>query len=635
MRAQDYAPSRWRKFWLGCRRLWSAIWKWVTGIVVVLGLLAVGVHSHYEQRAASMDISGYMKFDQRNELFDARGIYLRPLPGTTTRRCVMPNELPQCLIQALLVMEDQGFFEHGGVNWWGVARAALHDFKTFSLAQGGSSITQQTIKLWLARKNETKMDKIDRKLLEWQLAKRIERSHSKAEILANYFNRLDFGAGLHGIAAAAEGFFGKEVKGLTLLEAATLVAIVRGPDLYSPVNHPDRTIERRNLVLRRMAEESKTSKSDANFLGAKPMVLALDAWRKKQAPNAITTMVSAELEKVLSADQLAQGGFRVELTLDSNWNGKLSAVAADHLRSIEARRSPSKIPLQAAVVVLENQTGAIRAMLSGNPSVGGQVNRVTQSWLEPGSTMKAILYANAFAHGAFPDDMVDSGPIQPGEISIGPPGYSPRNAGDYEGPVTMRKALEKSINTVAVRVGEKAGFDAFASLVDSLGLRRSEMVPRSPTSYLGGFLVRPIDLAAAYTIFPNCGPQCAPPHIIAIVRNPSGKIIFTTPTEQRPGFDSQACSLTADCLRGVIDHGTAKNAASFGLKFKAMAKTGTTNGVKDAWVAGSTESFTTVVWVGFDRRRRILDAYASVIALPLWVKAVNLAPQEGSTALRK
>lgn len=634
MQARDYAPSRWRRFWLGCRKRWSAIWKLVTGIVLILSLVALGVHSHYEQRAASMDISGYMEFDQRNELFDAHGIYLRPLPGPTTRRCITPDVLPECLIEALLVMEDQGFFEHGGVNWWGVARAALHDLKTFSMAQGGSSITQQTIKLWLARKDETVMEKVDRKLLEVHLAARIERRHTKTAILANYFNRLDFGAGLQGIAAAAEGFFGKEVKDLTLLEAATLVAIVRGPDQYSPIKHPERTIARRNLVLRRMAEESKASMSDADALSVKPMPLALDAWRKKQVPDAITTMVSAELQMALPADQLAKGGFRVELTLDLAWNQKISRASEDHLRSIEARRAPAQKPLQTAIVVLDNQSGAILAMLGGRASAGGQLNRVTQSWRDPGSTIKPFVYNEAFAQGASPEDTVDSGPIRPGELSFGLSSYSPRNAADYDGPTSIRAALEKSINTVAVRVGDKVGIDSFIGFLESLGIGRTREVPRSPTAFLGAFGVRAIDLAAAYTIFPNGGPQCAPPHIVGQVRNAVGTIVYSTPTLQRPGSDRQAASLTAECLRGVIEHGTAKSAASLGLKAAAMGKTGTTNSVKDAWFAGSTKNFTSVVWVGFDKPRRILNAYASVIALPLWVKVVNLAPERIVTVVK-
>lgn len=236
------------------------------------------------------------------------------------------------------------------------------------MAQGGSSITQQTIKLWLARNDETVFEKIDRKLLEVHLAARIERRHSKKAILANYFNRLDFGAGLQGIAAATKGYFEKEVKDLTLLEAATLVAIVRGPDMYSPVNHPDRTIARRNLVLRRLAEEGKLSMSDADTLCVKPMALALDAWRKKQVPDSITTMVSTELQMALPLDQLAKGSFRVELTLDSGWNHEISRNAEDHLHSIESRRAQTLKPLQTAIVVIDNKSGAVLAMLGGRES---------------------------------------------------------------------------------------------------------------------------------------------------------------------------------------------------------------------------------------------------------------------------
>ncbi len=216
---------------------------------------------------------------------------------------------------------------------------------------------------------------------------------------------------------------------------------------------------------------------------------------------------------------------------------------------------------------------------------------MTQSWRDPSSTIKPFLYNEAFAQGATPEDTVDSGPIHPGELSFGVSSYSPRNVGDYDGPMSLRTALEKSINTVAVRVGDKVGIDRFIGFLNSLGIGRKRELPRSPTAFLGAFGVRPIDWAAAYTVFPNGGPQCAPPHIVGQVHNYAGAIVYSTPIVQRQGSDRQAASLTADCLRGVIEHGTAKSAASLGLKELAMGKTGTTNSVKDAWFAGSTNFF--------------------------------------------
>ncbi len=622
--AQDYAPSRLHRLRLLLKRRWRSLCKLalLAILLCVAGLLLL--HNEYAGRAAQMDIASYSSFAERNEIFDSNGRFVRALPGEITRKCIAPDELPQVLIDCILVMEDQHFYEHGGVNWWGVARAAWHDVATLSLAQGGSSLTQQSIKLWLARTKESAVDKVKRKLLEVELADRIENANSKPAILANYFNRIDFGAGLQGVGAASEGFFGKQVKDLNLIEAATLVAIVRGPDVYSPVKHPDRTIARRNLVLRRLTETGKLSSTQANALAAQPMSLALEAWRKRQAPDQLSTLVKTELARALPKDVVDKGGLRIELTLNSDWTTQVSNAAEAHLRSLEARRGRSKDLLQTAVIVLDNRTGAICAMVNGRPSAPRQFDFVTRALRDPGSAIKPFVYANAFMQGASPDDLIESGPIGFSELSFGNPHWSPGDMHECAGLMPIRTAIEQSINTVAVRVGDRNGIDNFISLVTKLGIGSSKTVPRWPTSFLGAFGVRPIDLASAYTVFVNGGPQCAPPHIIKQVQDSAGVAIYISPTGMRPGCEPSAATLTARCLSGVFTRGTAKSAGSMGLRVKAIGKTGTTNECKDYWFAGSTQHFTTVVWVGFEHPRHVLNAPAAVGALPLWVRTVNI-----------
>jgi membrane peptidoglycan carboxypeptidase len=618
-----YVVPRWKKVsdaacWLIGKAMWAALVATATAVIT-----CAVIFSHYERRAADVDMSTYTVFSERNEIYDAAGCYLRPLPGPTTRKCVTAEELPPHLNDALLVMEDNQFYKHHGVNWRGVARAAWHDLTTLSLSHGGSSPTQQTAKMWLARRDESAWDKIDRKLLEWQVALRIERQYSKAEILANYWNRIDFGAALHGIAAASEGFFGKKPKDLTVLEAATLASIVRSPNQYSPISHPEKTVARRNLVLRRMVEEKHLALTEAERLAKQPITLALDEWRKKQKPDDITILAMQELQRCVSAEAIARGGLKVELTLDSAWNTKAAREAERHLRSIEARRAPSKARLQVAIIAVENTTGAIKVMRGGRESSHSQFNRVFQSRRDPGSAIKPFTYTLAFQQGMSPDDIIDNGPIRPGELSFGPRGYSPDNAGGSDGRITLRRALEISGNRAAVRLGDKVGFDTFVSFLEQLGVAKSSTVPISPSSFLGSFGVRPVDLAAGYTIFPGRGIRCADPHIIQRITNRAGDIVYEFSGVAQQRCTPQSAASTAECLYGVMQHGTARASTSLGLRLRAMGKTGTTNDVKDAWFCGATDEHSCVVWVGFDRPGHILNAYAAELVLPLWVKVVN------------
>jgi membrane peptidoglycan carboxypeptidase len=622
VRRSDYSPAR--RFGLKRslkdlrRLLFKVALAGAAGVLVVF----LSVRSHYENRAAQMNLTGYDAFSQRNELCDAAGNIIRCLPtmeGGSTRKCSTRADLPQALVDALTSVEDVDFYKHDGINWRGVRRAAWHDLTTFSLDQGGSSITQQSTKLWLERGKESASEKLDRKALEMSLAGRIERSHTKDEILANYLNRLDFGAGLHGIYAAALGFFGKEPKDLSVVECATLVALVRSPTLYSPVNQPARCIARRNLVLRRMVEEDKLDAFVSAELSAEPLTVKLAEWRKKQVPDAITNMAMEELRRLFPEERIQQGGLKIALTIDWDWQNKAEEIAENHLREIQARRGMSTRPLQTAIVAVDNESGAVRVLVPGKPSGGGQLNRVTQSKLTHGSTAKPFGYLAAFERGVSPSNSVSTAPLQPGEMSIGPSWYSPGNVGDPPLSVTVEAALAKSINTSACRIGERAGFDNVAAIYDRLGICRANELPRSPTAYLGAFGVTPMKLAAAYTVFANEGPQCGEPHIIASVFDANGAVLYTAPELTRPGCNSKACRKAVQCLMAAKEYGTSHRAKALGAPDDAFGKTGTSDDCKDLWFAGCTKTHSMVVWIGCDKPQKVLNAYAGELALPLWV----------------
>jgi penicillin-binding protein 1A len=640
---RQYEVGTWRRWKDAAQRLCVCFSK-VSLCFAIAGLIILVLgHSYYDHRAAQENLASLGNLPERIELVDADGRFFTALAKPSTRRSIRSlDELPQPLVAALLTMEDRRFFEHGGVNWNGVVRAAAHDAKTLSLKQGGSGITQQLAKLWKfgVIKAETAGQKFDRKFLEWHLARRIEANYTKQEILCHYLNRIDFGGGFHGLYAAAEGFFAKAPKDLTISETATLVAILRGPGEYSPIKHPNRTRARRNLVLRQLSKAHPEMLPSGQMAKVceEPIILRNEAWQKTNIASAISLLVEKELVNAVSPAVLARGGLRVILTIDSTWNDAVAESVEGHLRSIEARRGPSRAPLQAAAVVLDTRTGAVRVMIPGRPSVGGQLNRATQSYREPGSAIKPFAYALFFELGAKLDDTIDAGPIRPGELSIGPANYCPRNAGRPYGMVTLQEALEKSINTAAVRVGDKLGIEVFAAALDRIGVAKNRAIPRSPTAYLGTMGVRPVDLAASYTIFANHGIQCPEPHIVQTVIDSGGTTIFSSTGTGDLRLSPRAADQTAECLRGVMTRGTARAAAKLGLREPALGKTGTTNDVKDAWFAGATADVTCVVWVGFDKPTPILDAYAAQLSLPLWVRILNVRPakkESGSIAAQK
>jgi len=630
VRRGDYSPSPRFKRQRDMKEIRLLLAKVFLAVLVAGFFSFLGICSHYEDRAASMEITGYDAFAQRNEICAADGVLIRTFPtvtGGSTRKCIARSDVAQSLVDAVLVMEDGDFYKHDGINWRGVQRAAWHDLWSFSLEQGGSSITQQSIKLWLERGEESSWEKMDRKALEMALAGRIERGHAKDEILANYFNRHDFGAGLHGIHAAAQGYFDKEPGDLTVLEAASLVALLRSPTYYSPLKQPDRCIARRNLVLRRMAERGKLNLSEAQKLFAQPLALKIEEWKKKQVPDALTNMAMQELKRLLPADRIRQGGLKVTLTIDWEWQKKAEAVAEQHLREIQARRGDASRPLQTAIVSLDNQSGAIRVLVPGRPSLGGQLNRPVQSELTHGSTGKAITYLAAFEQGALPRDFFSTEPLQPGEMSVGPSWYSPGNVGDHPAFVTAEYGLAKSPNTTACRIGERAGFKNVAAMYERLGICESKHLPYSPTAYLGAFGVTPLKLAAAYTIFANEGPQCGTPHLVASVADENGAVLYTAPTLTRSGADPKACRQVAHCLKAAKEYGTSQRARVLGAPSDAFGKTGTTDDCKDLWFAGCTKTHSMVVWIGCDTPQKVLNAYAGELALPLWIKICQAGSQ--------
>ncbi len=620
-------PGWWQQMRRIGRRLWVSFLK-ASAVFAVVGLVVVLIgHSHYDSMAAAEDFSTINDLPERIEFYDAEGKRLGTIPWGTTRHSLKSvEELPQHFIDALVWMEDRTFFQNGGVSWPGVIRAVAHDAKTRSLQHGGSGPTQQLVKMWKfgILKDESAWAKFDRKFCEWHLAWRMVGKLSKNEILIAYLNRIDFGGGFHGIHAAAEGFFGKVPKDLTMLESATLISIIRGPGVYSPIVNPVACKQRRDIILREMVKAEKLDAREAQRLCSLPLLTKHEEWMAAQQSSEELRLAARELKASgIPGSVLDKGGLRVTLTIDPVWDARSHALTQAHLNRIDPRLKGR--PLQAAALVIETRTGEIKVLQTGRGLPGDQYDRVfhPDARRQVGSEAKPYTYALAFAGGIHPHDLMRNDEITPGELWPNSK-WSPRNAGDRGAVIPCRDGLIYSQNRLTVRLGAKIGLPAYGALLEKLGVCGADMVAAKPSSLIGSFEARLADLTRAFSIFPLEGLEAPSPHIIREVRSQHGEVLFAPSVLTTQVADRIGCQITAGCLRQVFTEGTAKSAVR-DVSPKAIGKTASTNGAKDCWFVGADENHTCGVWVGCDKPTKLAAGSGAKFALPLWVRIMGYA----------
>ena len=554
------------------------------------------------------------------------------------RRPVRLTAVPPHLIKAVLAAEDHRFYDHGGVDAKAVLRALWVNVQRGEVAQGGSTLTQQLVKNLVLTPKRT----WDRKLREAALAVMLEWRYGKPQILEAYLNTTYLGqngnSGIHGVGAAARGYFGKDVERLTLAESALLAGMIRAPNSYSPVQNPDRARERRDLILARMRdvgfidEATRAKASQETFLvrpGSLPRLLGpyfLDFVRTQieppQADNAL----------------LAGGGLRIYTTLDPVLQRAAEAAISRGLDRLEGRykhlrrREPGP-RLQAALLALDPATGEIRAMVGGREYGQSQFNRAVHARRQPGSAFKPFVYLAALRFGPngerprlTPVSFVKDEPVT---LRVGKDVWSPRNYEDrFEGTVTVRRALEQSLNSATVRIASEVGLPDVIRTARQVGFT-SPMQP-VPSLVLGGFEVTPLELASAYVTLANYGERRSPVALRAVVDR-EGQV--EEPGRSRePALRADEAFLITHLLRGVVDRGTGAAARGLGVDGAVAGKTGTTNDGRDAWFVGYTPRLVTLVWIGFDERE-VLRLSGGQAALPIWADfmrtAMAVVPSDG------
>lgn len=543
------------------------------------------------------------------------------------RRRVSLSLMPPHLIKAVLAIEDKRFYEHPGVDVIRGIKAIITNVRGDKpYLEGASTITQQLVKnVFLAAITANPLEKsLRRKLLEQFMAIVLERRATKDEILELYLNEVYLGQrgsfAIHGVAEGARLFFGKDVTNLSLTEAATLAGVIKSPPYYSPFSSPRRARERRNLVLQAMVDAGFLEADTARAAEAEPLETVARAL-EAEAPYFVD-LVGRVLADQCPTVTSTPGQVDVFTTLDLH----LQRIAQDAVREglaevdrLLGKRRQKLPPVQAALIALDPRTGDLLALVGGRSYNQSQFNRAVRSARQPGSAFKPFVYLAAFELAA-EERRTDLSPAtlvvdEPTTFTFENRDYTPSNYEDeYDGEITFRRALAHSRNVATVKVAEAVGFGRVADLWKRIGV--SAAPQPYPSIALGAFEVAPLDLATAYTLFPNLG-EIRPPRVLSRVVKDGREIAGVRAPAPRRVARPDTTYLVVDMMRSVLDEGTGAQARARGFLLDAAGKTGTTNDLRDAWFVGFTPELLAVVWVGLDDNQP-LGLSGSQAALPIW-----------------
>jgi len=556
----------------------------------------------------------------------------------TKRQLVAYKDIPKVLVDAVLAIEDRRFFQHNGVNYMRLLEAAWIDITHQAHRQGGSTITMQLSRAFFLSPEKT----LKRKMTEMMIALELEKKFSKEQIFEFYANRVDLGQRgsftISGLGEAERSYFNKDLKDITLPEAALLAGIIQAPSLLSPYRHPERALERRNLVLDSMVETHAITKAEAEKAKATPLKLAPPNVEASDAPYFVD-LVRDTLVSKFNEREINEQAYRVYTTVDPDLQ-KAAAQAVDagmklvdaqvtKMRTRRVKNAKGKFEnqvtpgqsAQVALVALDPRTGEVLALVGGRNYGISQLNHATAK-RPTGSIFKPFVYAaamnTAVAGGETvftPVSMIDDTATT---FTYGDQIYEPRNyKEEYHGPVTARYALAMSLNNATVKLAEMVGYDKVADLARAAGIAS---VRATPAMALGSYDATPLDMAAAYTVFANGG-QFISPILINSVRNVKGEVVENYTPEKKPVLDPRVAAVMTDMMQGVMNYGTAAGVRTMGFTAPAAGKTGTSH---DGWFAGYTNHLLCIVWVGYDDYSDIRLSGAQTAA-PIWAEFMKRA----------
>jgi penicillin-binding protein 2D len=530
------------------------------------------------------------------------------LRGIRTEQVPM-RQIPVSLQQATLAVEDARFYRHHAVSPRSMMRALWVDAKSGHVVEGGSTITQQLVKNLFLSQERT----LTRKIREGLLSLQLELHESKQDILNQYLNTIYYGHGAYGVGAASLLYFGKPVSDLSLAESAMLAGLPKGPSIYSPLLHPDAAKGRQRLVLDRMVQTGAITPREADAAYQQPLSYHTAADPTASAPYFThTALQEAENQYHIASEEMYRGGIRITTTLD-----RVLQQAAEH--AIQSSL-PKGSNIQAAIVALDPQTGAIKAMVGGKDYATSPYNRVFAE-RQPGSTFKAILYTAALQNGWSPADQVNS------EITTflydKDKTYTVHDYGDFYAhrPLTMREAIARSDNVYAVTTNLDIGPDTVIDEARKMGV--TTPLSPYPALALGVFPTSPLQMATVYATLANGGYRVVP-HSVERVKSPSVDLTAQPDRDKVQVIPDTVAFQVTDLMKSVLDPGGTGYKIRPYLHGPAAAKTGTTD--TDAWMVGYTPKLVCAVWVGYDNNKP-LNLEEEHLAGPIWAKFMGTAQQ--------
>lgn len=527
------------------------------------------------------------------------------------RRTFIPYyNIPEHVKKAFVAIEDARFYSHPGVDIIGILRALYQDIRTRSIAQGGSTITQQLAKMLFLKPERS----ITRKLKEAVISIQIEKKYTKDEILGLYLNQAYFGTRAYGIEAASQTYFGKSVNGLTVGEAALLASLPKAPSVYSPFRNAEKSRERRSTVLRQMLTQKFITQAQYGAAETEP-IPASPHFRKYEAPYFIE-MLRHELEADYGGE-VYKAGFKIYTTVDYQMQKAAEEAVKSGIATLGKRVGKG---VQSALVALEINTGDVKAMVGGTDFWENQFNRATQALRQPGSAFKPFVYLAAIEDGMTADDTILDAPMSLRGARPGHPWIPKNYDGQYHGMVTLKTALAKSLNAATVRLAGRIGVGNIIDTARRLGIR-SDLQPYLPIA-LGASDVTLIDMVSAYAVFATG--TYAKPRLYDWVVNREGITLKEQKPERSELVSQEDVEQMKALLRAVVEQGTAMKARE--LKSTLYGKTGTTNEYTDAWFIGFDEHLVVGVWVGRDNHKPIGSRETGArAALPIWMDFMKKA----------
>jgi len=538
------------------------------------------------------------------------------------RRIVSYQDIPEVMRNAVLAAEDKRFFQHAGFDPFRIVKSAWVDLKSRSNTQGASTLSMQLARsVWLTNERNWR-----RKIPEILITMHLERKLTKEQIFEHYFNEIYLGRvgsfNIHGFGEGAQAYFGKDVRRLSLPEAAMLAGLVQSPAGYNPLRNPERAKKRRAVILSLMRDNGYITAEQAAAAAEAPLGVNPGGRPSEDAPYFVD-LVLDQLQNQFQDHDFQANSYRIYTSLDVNVQReaaeamKIGLAEVDKLMDRLGRTQAKGWPrVQAALVALDPENGEVKALIGGRDYGQSQLNRVLAK-RQPGSIFKPFVYAAALATGLdgsqnaiTPATMIVD---EPTTFWYGGKAYEPNNfKSQFNGTVTLRQALSKSMNIPAVKVAEQVGYGQVAALARRAGLTG---VSGTPSVALGSYDARPIDMAGAYTIFANRGVY-AQPSLVRMIRNQDGTPIYTHKPVQKQALDPRVAYIVSNLMEGVIASGTAAGVRARGFAYPAAGKTGTSH---DGWFAGYTTKLLAVVWVGYDDNRDI-DLEGAKTALPIWTE---------------